>query len=205
MRLLLVEDHPIYRDGLRAALATNPSIQVTGVAATKAEALGLLHEESVDVALVDLALPDGSGVEVIRAASESGARALVLTMNHDPRALVEAVRAGARGYVVKGSARDDIVAAVLSVARGDLVFSAEVAATALGAITRQDPGTAAFPTLTGREHDVLRLLALGLTNRAIADRLVLSDKTVRNHVSTIIAKLGVEDRHQAAEAYRAGG
>ncbi len=205
MRLLLVEDHPIYRDGLQAALAASPSIQVTGVATTIAEALGLLGEMSVDVALVDLALPDGSGVEVIRAAAETGARALVLTMNHDPRALVEAVRAGARGYVVKGSARDDIVAAVLSVANGDVVFSAEVATTALGAITRQDPGTAAFPNLTGREHDVLRLLALGLTNRAIADRLVLSEKTVRNHVSTIIAKLGVDDRHQAAEAFRASG
>jgi DNA-binding NarL/FixJ family response regulator len=205
MRLLVVEDHPIYRDGLESGLAASPGIDVVGSVATVGEGLRLLAEQDIDVALVDLSLPDGSGIELVRAATRMGRHALVLTMSHDPGALVEAVRAGARGYVVKGSARDEIVSALMGVARGDVVFSSEVAATALSAITRQDPATAAFPTLTAREHDVLRLLGDGLPNRAIAQRLGLSEKTVRNGVSAVMAKLGAVDRHEAAERYRARG
>jgi len=139
---------------------------------------------------------------VIRAATDRGVRALVLTMSTEPAQLVHAVQAGARGYVVKGAAKRDIVAAIESVAAGDAVFGAEIANIALGAVIQQDASRAAFPTLTKREHEVLELLVLGLPNAAIAERLFLSQKTVRNHVSSILAKLGVESRHEAAELAR---
>jgi DNA-binding NarL/FixJ family response regulator len=205
VRVLVVEDHPIFRDGLLGALATE-DIEVVGVAGTVEAALAAIEgndAEPVDLALVDLSLPDGSGVEVVRAATSQGTRVLVLTMSHDPAHLLEAVRAGARGYVVKGAGRQDIVSAIASVMAGDAVFGAEVADLALQAVPRQDTRTVAFPQLTAREHDILDLLALGLPNAAIAARLHLSDKTVRNHVSAILAKLGVDSRHGAAELARA--
>lgn len=205
VRVLVVEDHPIFRDGLLGALATE-DIEVVGVAGTVEAALAAIErndDEPVDLALVDLSLPDGSGVEVVRAATSQGIRVLVLTMSHDPAHLLEAVRAGARGYVVKGAGRQDIVSAIASVMAGDAVFGAEVADLALQAVLRQDARTVAFPQLTAREHDILDLLALGLPNAAIAARLHLSDKTVRNHVSAILAKLGVDSRHGAAELARA--
>ncbi len=206
LRLLVVEDHPIFREGLIAALSTADDIEVVAVVGSVAEALDALavHElERPDLALVDLALPDGTGAEVIRAATGHGVRSMVLTMSKDPTYLLDAVKAGARGYVVKGASRQDIVSAIHAVAAGDAVFGAEVADLALGAVVRQDARTASFPQLTAREHDVLGLLALGLPNAVIADRLQLSDKTVRNHVSAILAKLGVRSRHEAADLARA--
>lgn len=203
MKLLVVEDHPIFRDGLLAALAPAENLQVVATAGSVAEALAALDDTSPDLALVDLALPDGAGVEVIREATRRGVRVLVLTMSTDPAHLVHAIQAGARGYVVKGAGKRDIVSAIESVAAGDAVFGAEVANLALAAVTSQDARRAAFPTLTEREHDVLDLLALGLPNSAIATRLYLSEKTVRNHVSNILAKLGVGSRHEAAELARA--
>lgn len=204
VRVLVVEDHPIFRDGLLGALATE-DIEVVGVADTVEAALAAIerNDESVDLALVDLSLPDGSGVEVVRAATSQGIRVVVLTMSHGPAHLLEAVRAGARGYVVKGAGRQDIVSAIASVVAGDAVFGAEVADLALQAVLSQDARTVAFPQLTAREHDILDLLALGLPNAVIAARLHLSDKTVRNHVSAILAKLGVDSRHGAAELARA--
>jgi len=202
MRVLVVEDHPIFRDGLLAALASAGNLEVVAAAGTVAEALAALDTCDPEVALVDLALPDGRGIDVIREASRRRIRVLVLTMSTEPAQLVRAVQAGARGYVVKGAGQRDIVAAIASVAAGEAVFGAEVAELALAAVTRQDARTAAFPTLTEREYDVLDLLAVGLPNSAIAGRLVLSEKTVRNHVSSILAKLGVTSRHEAAELAR---
>lgn len=113
------------------------------------------------------------------------------------------MKAGARGYVVKGASRQEILTAIRAVANGDVVFGADVADLAVRAVTSQDERTAAFPGLSARELDVLDMVALGLPNRAIADRLFLSEKTVRNHVSSILAKLGVASRHEAAELVRA--
>ncbi|ABL79488.1 MULTISPECIES: response regulator transcription factor [unclassified Nocardioides] len=202
MRVLVVEDHPIFRDGLLAALASAEDLQVVAAAGTAVEAMAALDAADPELALVDLALPDGAGIDVIREATARGVRVLVLTMSTEPTQLVHAIRAGARGYVVKGAGKRDIVAAIEAVAAGDAVFGAEVANLALAAVTHQDARTAAFPTLTQREHDVLELLALGLPNAGIATRLFLSEKTVRNHVSSILAKLGVETRHEAAEMAR---
>jgi DNA-binding NarL/FixJ family response regulator len=202
VRILVVEDHPIFRDGLLAALAAAGNLEVVAVAGSVSEALAALDTAAPELALVDLALPDGAGVEVIREATQRGVRVLVLTMSTEPGELVHAIQAGARGYVVKGAGRRDIVAAIESVAAGDAVFGAEIADLALAAVTRQDARTAAFPTLTEREHDVLDLLMIGLPNSAIAGRLFLSEKTVRNHVSSILAKLGVSSRHEAADLAR---
>jgi DNA-binding NarL/FixJ family response regulator len=181
---------------------------VVGLAGTVEAALEAIDHEgdpAADVALVDLGLPDGSGVDVVREATRRGIRVLVLTMSHDPAYLLEAVRAGARGYVVKGAGRHDIVSAITAVAAGDAVFGAEVADLALKAVLSQDARSIAFPQLSEREHDVLELLALGLPHAAIATRLHLSDKTVRNHVSAIMGKLGVDSRHAAAELARSRG
>jgi DNA-binding NarL/FixJ family response regulator len=202
VRILVVEDHPIFRDGLLAALAVAENLRVVAVAGSVSEAIAALDTSAPDLALVDLALPDGAGVEVIREAAQRGVRVLVLTMSTEPAQLVHAIQAGARGYVVKGAGKRDIVAAIEAVAAGDAVFGAEIANPALAAVTRQDARTAAFPTLTEREHDVLDLLVLGLPNSAIAGRLFLSEKTVRNYVSSILAKLGVGSRHEAAELAR---
>ncbi len=204
MRLLVVEDHPIFRDGLLAALKTSEDLVVVSVAETVAEARKALRATPPpDVALVDLGLPDGSGIEVIAAASASGTRVLVLTMSHDAEDLVRAVRAGARGYVVKGSDRADILSAIHRVAQGDAVFGSNVAELVLDAVGGQDARAAAFPTLSVRELDILDLLAVGLPNGSIATRMHLSEKTVRNYVSSILGKLGVASRHEAAELMRA--
>lgn len=202
LRLLVVEDHPIFLDGLLAALSGAERVGQVHAATSVTEGLDVLAREQIDVALVDLALPDGSGSLLVAAATAAGAHALVLTMSDDPGHFVEAVRAGARGYLVKGSGRHEILSAVVAVAEGDVLFGADVAELALGAVTRQDPRSAAFPQLSNRELDVLDLLGLGLSNHAIAERLTLSEKTVRNRVSDILTKLGVASRHDAAELLR---
>jgi DNA-binding NarL/FixJ family response regulator len=203
LRLLIVEDHPIFREGLQAALLAFPDLLVVAAVATVAEAQTALDEHHPDVALVDLALPDGSGLDVTQRAAANGTVAIVLTMSRQPDVLLEAVRAGARGYLVKGAGREEIVSAVRAAARGEAIFGSDVADHVLSALTRQDPAAAAFPTLSQRERDVLRLLAHGLPNRSIATRLHLSEKTVRNHVSGILAKLDVSTRHDAADLARA--
>ena len=203
LRLLVVEDHPVFRDGLLAAVDRVPHVEVVAAGETLAEGLELLARHELDVALVDLGLPDGSGVDLVRRAAETGVHPLVLTMSSAAGQLVEAVRAGARGYLVKGAARDDIIAAIEAVARGEAVFGPDVAATVLQAVAVQDVRRVSFPDLSDREAEVLELLGLGLPNRSIAERLGLSDKTVRNHVSSILAKLGVESRHDAADLVRA--
>lgn len=202
--VLVVEDHPIYRDGLIGALATVDGVQVAGGCGTVAEALEQVVARRPDVALVDLALPDGSGLDLARqfATDPDGPAVVVLTMTRQPSVVLEAVRAGARGYLVKGAGGAEIGAAVLAAARGEAVFGADVADNVLAALNRQDPASAAFPMLTQRELEVLSLLAEGLTNQAIATRLFLSDKTVRNHVSNVLAKLGVSSRHDAARLAR---
>jgi len=204
VRLFIVEDHPIYREGLLATLNRSPGIEVVAAVGTVAEARAALTTP-IDVALVDLGLPDGSGLDVVRLFRDVGVHVLVLTMSHDPAHVIEAVRAGAHGYVVKGSTGRDISAALASVAEGNVLFGVDVADVALKAVSDRSPQNAAFPMLSPREREVLDLLALGLPNRTIAQRLGVSDKTVRNHVSNILTKLGVADRHAAAERSRDAG
>jgi DNA-binding NarL/FixJ family response regulator len=208
-RVLLVDDHPLFRDGVVAALSTAEDLEVVGEADDVRSALEQAQALAPDLVVMDLQLPDGSGVDATRAilAVRPEAHVLVMTMSDEDDAIVGAMRAGARGYVVKGSGRAELLQALRTVAAGGAVFSPTVAARlgsyfgSLGAL----PGREAFPQLTEREREVLDLLARGHDNRRIARELFLSDKTVRNHVSSVFAKLGVPDRSEAIIRARNAG
>jgi DNA-binding NarL/FixJ family response regulator len=209
IRVLLVDDHPLFLDGVSAALSGDPHLAVVGTASDRASALAQAEALEPDVVLMDLNLPDGSGIDATREllASRSTLRVLVMTMSNEDDAVVAAMRAGARGYVVKGAGRDDLLHAVRTVAAGGAVFSPGVA-DRLGAFfsgLAAQPGREVFPQLTEREREVLELLARGYDNRRIARELFLSDKTVRNHVSNVLARLDAPDRAEAIlRARRAG-
>ena len=209
IRVLLVDDHPLFLDGVRAALGSDPSIEIVGDAADVAEALEVAAAMSPDVVLMDLGLPDGSGIDATRSLQQSApdVRVLVMTMSTDDDAVVAAMRAGARGYVVKGAGRTDLLDAVRTVAAGGAVFSPTVA-DRLGSFfagLAAQPGREVFPQLSEREREVLDLMARGYDNRRIARELFLSDKTVRNHVSAVLGKLEAPDRAEAIlRARRAG-
>ena len=209
VRVLVVDDHPLFRDGVRTALSGEADLEVVGEADDVASALARVAEDPPDVILMDLNLPDASGIEATRAvlAGHPSVRVLVMTMSQDDDAVVAAMRAGARGYVVKGAGRRDLVDSVRTVAAGGAVFSPEVADRLAGYFTglAAVPGREAFPQLTDREREVLELLARGLDNRGIARELFLSDKTVRNHVSNLLAKLEVESRSDAVMRARNAG
>ncbi|QNN53231.1 response regulator [Nocardioides mesophilus] len=207
--VLLVDDHPLFLDGVRAALDSAPGVEVVGEAHDCRQAVEQAVALRPDVVLMDLNLPDGSGIDATREilATAPGTGILVITMSADDDAVVAAMRAGARGYVVKGSGRADLLQAVATVAAGGAVFSPTVAAR-LGEFFRglaAQPGREMFPQLSEREREVLDLVARGHDNRRIARELFLSEKTVRNHVSTLLGKLEAPDRSEAiARARRAG-
>jgi len=209
VRVLVVDDHPLFRDGVLTALAGAEDLEVVAEAGDVASAVAAALEHHPDVVLMDLNLPDGSGIDAVRelAARLPEARVLVMTMSTDDDAVVAAMRAGARGYVVKGAGRRDLVESVRAVAAGGAVFSPVVADRLAGYFTglAAVPGREAFPQLTEREREVLELLARGLDNRGIARALVLSDKTVRNHVSNVLAKLDVASRSEAVLRARNAG
>jgi DNA-binding NarL/FixJ family response regulator len=199
-RVLIVDDHPMFRRGLSGLLASVPDLEVLGLAADGDEAVRLVQEGGVDVVLMDLNLPTISGVEATRriTALPDPPAVLVLTMVDDDDTLVSAMRAGARGYVLKGATGEEIAAAVRTVAGGGVVFGSGVAAQVLALTAIGAKRTVGPDGLTERERDVLGLLAEGLSNPQIARRLGLSVKTVQNYVSRILDKLQVADRTQAA-------
>jgi DNA-binding NarL/FixJ family response regulator len=206
-RVFVVDGHPLFRTGVRSALATAGSVAVVGEAATAEDAARSLrdHEPPVDVVLVDLRLPDGSGIDLVRAVSAPAAwsppppRVLVISDREDDGAVIAAMRAGARGYLMKDASADELIRAVETVADGGAVLSPFIAAR-LSAYFTSVPelsGRLAFPELSRREREILDLLARGHDNRRIARILVLSEKTVRNHVSHVFAKLNVTRRVDA--------
>jgi DNA-binding NarL/FixJ family response regulator len=200
-RVLIVDDHPIFRDGLAGLLATLPEIEVAGTAGTAEEALTALEQDPPDVVLMDISLPGASGVEATRQATQiaPATAVLIITMVDDDDTVYAALAAGARGYVLKGASGDQIAAALRTVAAGGAVFGAGIAARLLAAPTPPHPGPSPPPhgDLTGREREVLSLLADGASNRHIARTLGISLKTVQNHVSHILDKLQAADRTQA--------
>ena len=209
IRVLLVDDHPLFLEGVRAALGSDPSIEIVGEAGDVAHAIEAVAATEPDVVLMDLGLPDGSGIDATRSvlAASPGTRVLMMTMSTDDDAVVAAMRAGARGYVVKGAGRGDLLDAVRTVAAGGAVFSPTVA-DRLGSFfsgLAAQPGRELFPQLSEREREVLDLMARGYDNRRIARELYLSDKTVRNHVSAVIGKLEAPDRAEAIQRARRAG
>ncbi|HET6824606.1 MAG TPA: response regulator transcription factor [Amnibacterium sp.] len=198
VRVLLAEDHPLYRAGLRLMLEGAPDLEVVGEAASVPELLTEIGATDADVVVLDVAMPGGDGIDAIRALHERrpGLAVLILTMFDDAGSARRAMRAGASGYLVKGASGDDVLAAVRAVGAGQVVIDGQVR----DALEHEPAGL-----LTVRERDVLRLMASGLTNTAIAERLFLSEKTVRNHVSAVFRKLGAGNRVDAVRLARHAG
>ena len=196
--VLLADDHPVVRRGLAALLATLPGITVVAEADNGNEAVREVARHRPDVVVMDLRMPGLDGVEATRriASDHPETSVLVLTMFHEDALVTQALRAGARGYLLKVARQDEIERAIRAVAAGDVIFSNAVAAGVLGTLTAGAEG-GALPQLSPREREVLDLLATGATNAAIAHRLTLSPKTVGNHISAIFLKLGVSTRGEA--------
>lgn len=206
VRVLIVDDHPIFVDGLRSALEGAPEVEVVGEAGDGDEALAAVAELEPDVVLMDLTMPGRSGIEVTREvlAARPRTRVLVLTMQADDEAVLAAVRAGAAGYLLKGSDRAAVLRAIAAVAAGEAVFGTAVSARLLSHLSHDRPA-APFPDLTPRERELLDHVARGLGNQAIAQLLHLSPKTIRNNVSALLTKLGAADRAAAIEMARRQG
>jgi len=209
VRVVLADDHPMFRYGLRAVLDTADDIDVVGEAASGRELLAVVAATTPDVVLTDLGMPDLGGAAATRTLSERhpNIAVLVLTMHADDESLFAAMRAGARGYLIKGADGPELVRAVLAVANGEAVFGAPVAQRIITFYSGRGQiyATRAFPELTQREREVLDLLATGARNHEIGRRLGLSEKTVRNHISAILVKLQVPDRTAAAVRARDAG
>lgn len=209
LRVLLVDDHPVFRHGLRALLSAMPGIEVVAEGSTGIEAVALSAELAPDVVVMDLNMPELNGVEATRriTAAQPEVGILVLTMFEDDDSVFAAMRAGARGYLVKGADSPEVLHAISGVAGGEAIFGPGVADRVLGYLTRplSSRDDVMFPELTEREREILELIAAGLGNARIASRLSLSPKTVRNNVSNIFGKLQVADRAEAiVRARRAG-
>lgn len=206
IRVLIADDHPVFLAGLEALLAASPGLEVVGRCATSSEVVSAAVATRPDVVVLDLNMPGPGGVPTIRelAARAPAARVLVLTMYDDDALVFDAVRAGALGYVLKGAHPDEVVLGVETVARGEAVFGAELAGRMADWFARTAPPDP-FAELTPRQREVLELLARGLRNQAIADRLGISLKTVRNLVSEILTKLQVPDRTAAGQRARDAG
>lgn len=209
IRVLIADDHPTFRRGLRSLLESTPEVEVVAEAADGEAVVQAAAEYVPDVVVMDLNMPGVNGIEATRriTATVPSVAVLVLSMLDDDEPVFAAMRAGARGYVVKGADTADVLRALESVARGDAVFGPAIAARVLSYLTRplaaRDP--VLFPELSGREREMLKLIARGLSNSEIARILVISPKTVRNHVSNVFTKLQVSDRAEAIlRARRAG-
>lgn len=209
IRIVIADDHPLFRTGLRALLGSVTDMEVVGEATTGDEAVDLAREEHPEVVVMDLNMPGIGGIGATRRIVEDarGVRVLVMTMHEDDEAVFAALRAGAHGYLLKGALQEETLRAIRAVANGEAILGPVVAARLQGYLTAPpaaDPADA-FPQLTDREIEVLELLAERRSNAEIAAKLFLSQKTVRNYVSGILAKLQVADRAEARLVARAAG
>ena len=210
LTIVVAEDHPLYRRALTALLGEQPDWSVVAEAEDGVGAVTAAHAEQPDVVVMDLRLPGLDGIEATRriVAASPHIAVLVLTMYDDDASVFAAMRAGARGYLLKGADQADIVRAVAAVADGEAIFGSAVARRIIEFFAAPRPAAVpeiVFPELTAREHEVLDLIAAGRSNADLAAALVLSPKTVRNHVSNIFAKLHVADRSAAIVRAREAG
>jgi NarL family two-component system response regulator LiaR len=199
VRLLIADDHPVVRQGLRAFLETQPEVEILGEAVDGEDAVRQVERLLPDIVLMDAVMPKIDGIEAIRRirAISPSTQAIVLTSFADDERIVAAVRAGAAGYLLKDARPQELIAAIRAVARGEALLAPTVAARLMRELSRPSEDEASN-ILTSRELDVLRLIASGRSNKEIAMDLVLSEKTVKTHVSNILAKLHLADRTQAA-------
>lgn len=208
VRVLIADDHPVFRDGLASLLATQPDVAVVATAADGAEAVALAGEHHPDVVVMDLQMPVLNGIDATRQLTETmpEVRVLVFTMGEEDGTVLAAMRAGARGYLVKGASQEEVARAISTVHAGGLVFGASLALRIADLLSGSTtPDRSAFPQLTEREVEILDLIAAGRNNAQIATALYLAPKTVRNNVSTILAKLQATDRAEAIIRARDAG
>lgn len=209
LRVVLVEDHPLFRKGLRAVLESTSDLRVVAEQRDADTITEIVAEHQPDLVLMDLALPGISGLEATRrlARSSPAVPVLVLTMSDDDTDVLAAIQAGARGYLVKGAGQEEVLNAARTVAAGGAVFGSQIASRIAVLLEGRQARDSAllFPALTEREREVLSLVARGLDNRRIARELVLSEKTVRNHLTHIFDKLQVASRAEAVARARDAG
>ncbi len=207
IRILIADDHPLFRDGLRALLESVPDMQVIGEVATGNEVMAQAQALQPDVILMDIKMPGLNGIEATRRVLQTSPhiRILVITMFEDDESVFAAIRAGARGYLLKGAVQEETLRAIRAVASGEAIFGPSIAERLMHYFGSTRPmgksGPAQFfPELTDREYEILALIAQRKSNAEIGAHLVLSPKTVRNHVSNILSKLQVADRTEAMRA-----
>jgi DNA-binding NarL/FixJ family response regulator len=210
LRILIAEDHPLFRKGMISLLSSVPEFEVVGQAATGEEAVVRAAQLQPDVVLMDLQMPEVNGIEATRRILQESpsVRVLVVTLFEGEESVFMALRAGARGYVLKDADEEEMVLAIRAVGRGEANFSPAIATRVLAFFASSPPGGApiqAFPTLTDREREILTLIAQGHPNPSIARQLSLSTKTVGNYVSNIFTKMQVADRAQAIIRAREAG
>jgi DNA-binding NarL/FixJ family response regulator len=208
IRVLIADDHALFRYGIKAMLASEQGFELAGEASSGEEAVKLAAELRPDIVLMDIQMPGLNGIEATRriVKADPGIGVVVVTMFEEDDSVFAAMRAGARGYVLKGGDADEVVRVVRAVAQGEAHFGPDVARRLMSFFsTPRHAPTEAFPQLTAREGEVLDLIARGLNNVEIARRLYLSQKTVRNHVSNVFLKLQVADRPQAIVRAREAG
>jgi DNA-binding NarL/FixJ family response regulator len=208
IRVLIADDHPVYRDGLRALVESAPDLDLAGEATTGGEAVNLAASGHPAVILMDLRMPDLSGIEATRRIVEvdPSVGILIVTMSEDDESLFAAMRAGARGYIPKDAERGEILSAIRAAALGEAVFGASIARRVADFFAApRSPAAEPFPGLTERENEILELIAQGRSNGEIASLLQIAPKTVRNHVANVFNKLQVADRAQAIVRAREAG
>jgi len=209
LQILIADDHQLFRDGIRTLLLAAPDMQLVGEAETGDQAVSLTGQLQPDVVLMDIQMPGINGIEATRQIVHDSPHVAVLmvTMFDDDHSVFSAMRAGARGYVLKGAKHEDMLRAIRAAGNGEAIFSPTVAARMMDFFAGMRPTKLpeVFPELSDREREVLNLIAEGYKNPEIAEELVLSPKTVRNHVSNILSKLQVADRAQAILKAREAG
>ena len=209
LSMLIVDDHPVFRKGMRTLLESIPDMEVAGEATTSQEAVEKAVSLQPDVVLMDLQMPGASGLSATREITSTSPhiRILVLTLFEDDDSIFAALRAGAKGYILKDADEEEILRAIRAVGDGEAIFSPAIAIRLVDYFksSREVIPEVVFPELTEREREILGLIAQGNTNAEIADQLLISLKTVRNHVSNIFSKLQVADRAQAALRARDAG